>query len=294
MADRDCVRFLQTALPELGYRWAGFRKVRRQVCRRLRRRVAELGLESWDAYRARLRGDPAERTVFDRMCRVTISRFFRDRRLWRVLAEEVLPRLVREVGRTGSGHLDVWSAGCASGEEPYSLALLWLRELASRCPSVRLRILATDVDLHLLVRARRARYPWGSLREMPEDWRREAFEEVVAGPSGEHEPHETHEARELRLTGRHRAVCRDAVRWMAHDVRAAPPGRSFRLILCRNLVFTYFDRETRERVGQTLVDRLCPGGFLALGGHEELPGSLQQKGDLEPWPGERRLWRKLR
>lgn len=291
MADQDCVRFLQTVLPELGYRWAGFRKVRRQVCRRIRRRVAELGLESWDAYRARLRGDPEERPVFDRMCRVTVSRFFRDRHLWRVLAEEVLPRLVREVRRTGGDHLDVWSAGCASGEEPYSLALLWLREPASRGPSVRPRILATDVDLHLLVRARRALYPRGSLREMPEDWRRGAFEEVFAGPAGEHK---AHEARELRLTGRHRALCRDAVRWVAHDVRTAPPGRDFRLILCRNLVFTYFDRDTQERVGETLIDRLCPGGFLALGGHEELPGSLQEKGNLAPWPGERRLWRKVR
>ena len=286
MTDQDCIRFLQAVLPRLGYRWAGFRKVRRQVCRRVRKRFAELGLEGWEAYRARLESDPEECAVFDRLCRITISRFFRDRHLWRVLSDEVLPRLARDVPEAGEDHLDVWSAGCASGEEPLSLALLWHRKLASRFPAVGLRILATDVDLHLLVRARRAIYPRGSLREMPEDWRREAFEERGEG-GGDERP-------ELRLTGRVRALCRDAVRWVAHDVRTAPPGREFRLILCRNLAFTYLDRATRERVGESLLDRLCAGGFLAVGGHEELPANLTDGGEVEPWPGERRLWRKVR
>lgn len=287
MADEDCIRFLRTVLPELGYRWSGFRKVRRQVCRRVRRRFAELGLPSWEAYRIRLGADPEERAVFDRLCRVTISRFFRDRHLWRVLGEEALPRIARPLEQTGGGPLDVWSAGCASGEEPNSLALLWHRELAARFCSVRLRILATDVDPHLLVRARRAIYPRGSLREVPEDWRCEAFEEVTGERGREEEP-------ELRLTGGARTVCREAVRWVVHDLRSAPPGRDFRLILCRNLVFTYFDRDTRARVGQVLLDRLCSGGFLAIGGHEKLPGRLTRSGRLEPWPGERRLWRKVR
>jgi chemotaxis protein methyltransferase CheR len=89
--DRDCTAFLQWALPQRDLRWPGFRKVRRQVCKRLKRRIRELGLGDLAAYRSRLEADPAEWRAFDECCHITISRFFRDRGVFEVLRTYVLP-----------------------------------------------------------------------------------------------------------------------------------------------------------------------------------------------------------
>src|SRR5918999_3370615 len=112
LTDVDCVSLLQWALPRLGLRWEGFRRPRRQVCRRIQTRIRELGLDGVAAYRTYLEAGPDEWPVLERLCRVTISRFYRDRGVWDVLRAELEPRRI-------------WSAGCASGEEAYTAALVW-------------------------------------------------------------------------------------------------------------------------------------------------------------------------
>ena len=97
--DADCTAFLQWALPRLGMRWPGFRRVRGQVCKRLRRRMAELGLRNLAAYRALLETHSGEWVPLDGLCRISISRFYRDQGVWRTLEREVLPPL----GREGTG-----------------------------------------------------------------------------------------------------------------------------------------------------------------------------------------------
>ncbi|SRR6267378_2761514 len=91
MDNRDCTAFLQWALPQRDLRWPGFRKVRHQVYKRLKRRIRELGLDDLAAYRRRLEADPAEWRAFDECCHITISRFFRDQGVFEVLRERVLP-----------------------------------------------------------------------------------------------------------------------------------------------------------------------------------------------------------
>jgi chemotaxis protein methyltransferase CheR len=103
MSDAECVAFLQWVLPRLGRSWGGYRKVRRQVCRRIWRRVRELGLESLADYRSHLERDPAEWPRLDALTNVTISRFYRDRAVYDFLQSEVLPALIeqtREAGRS--------------------------------------------------------------------------------------------------------------------------------------------------------------------------------------------------
>ena len=85
MNDPDCTAFLQWALPQINLRWPGFRKVRRQVCKRLKRRMHDLQLADFAAYRARLEDDRTEWEVVDRCCHITISRFFRDRGVFEAL-----------------------------------------------------------------------------------------------------------------------------------------------------------------------------------------------------------------
>ena len=120
MTDAECIALLQWALPRLEQRWEGYRRVRRQVCRRLAVRIRTLGLSDVAAYRARLEADPAEWVEFRNCLPITISRFFRDREVFRALAQEVLPALADGVRQAGQRVLRAWSAGCASGEEPYS------------------------------------------------------------------------------------------------------------------------------------------------------------------------------
>jgi chemotaxis protein methyltransferase CheR len=186
MNDSECVAFLQWALPQLGLRWDGFRKVRRQVCKRLSRRLAELGLSDLNAYRGHLERDRAEWAVLDALTHVTISRFHRDRHVFAALQRDVIPVLAAAAQARGSHAVEVWSAGCASGEEPYTLAIMWELELARRFPSLTLRVLATDIDDAMLVRARRACYDDGSLKELPERWC--AWPLAVPQPPRRHQP----------------------------------------------------------------------------------------------------------
>jgi chemotaxis protein methyltransferase CheR len=179
--DSDCVAFLQWALPRLGMRWAGFRRVRGQVCKRLRRRLAELGLADLVAYRAHLERDGDEWARLERLTHITISRFHRDRGTFAALWDEVLPALAAAAAARGDGSLRVWSAGCASGEEAYTVAIGWRLSVAMGAPGVRLSVLATDVDEAMLARARRGCYAAGSLRELPESWRVAAFSPSSAG-----------------------------------------------------------------------------------------------------------------
>jgi chemotaxis protein methyltransferase CheR len=175
-ADRRCVEFLRWALPRLGLRWAGFRKVRRQVCRRLRRRLEELELASLDAYREHLAAHPDEWAALDSLTPITISRFYRDRAVFEALEHEVLPALGAAAAADARDRLRVWSAGCASGEEAYTLALIWRGTLAARFPALRLELLASDVDPVMLRRAREAAYDASSLRDLPVRWRDSAFD----------------------------------------------------------------------------------------------------------------------
>jgi chemotaxis protein methyltransferase CheR len=252
MTDAECVAFLQWALPRLGLRWQGFRKVRRQVCRRVSRRIAELELSDAEAYRAVLEGHEREWDVLAHLCRATISRFWRDRAVFETLRDEVLPAL----GPTVSA----WSAGCASGEEPYSLVL------AAAEAGVAIRVLATDVDPALLERAERACYPESSLRDLPPDVRERAFDR-----------------------GCLRAEYREPVQLRRHDLRDAPPGGPFDLVLCRNLVFTYFADDLQLEVGRRLGRSLRPGGALVVGAHEALPNGLD---DFEPCPARHGVYRR--
>ena len=269
MKDAKCVEFLQWALPCLRMRWPGFRKVRRQVCRRIERRLGELGLPGIDAYRGYLQTNPEEWKRLDELCHVTISRFYRDRAVFELLQRTVLPELARHAGKRGTA-LEAWSAGCASGEESYTLALIWHLALESEFPAVVLRVLATDVDETMLRRALAAEYPESSLSELPQAWRSAAF---------------------LELDGHYR-LRREPRRWVtirSHDLRDASPGGPFDLVLCRNLAFTYFDLDLQREVANRLAACVRPGGALVLGAHETLP---EGTGGFVSWSPNLRIYRR--
>ena len=263
------MRFLQWALPEMRMRWPGFRKVRRQVCKRVDRRMKALGLAHIEEYEDYLETHADEWAQLDALCRITISRFNRDRGVFRALADPVLPELVRNAAARGDDTLGAWSLGCASGEEPYTLAILWQEELQRRFPTIKLEITATDCDALMLARAREARYAGGSLKEVPARLRERGF---------------TREDDSYRLG----AEYRDAVRFLEQDIRESQPAGPFDLVLCRNLVFTYFDEELQAQVLSRIADVMVDGGALVIGIHEKLPAGARQ---LEPWLDKQRIYR---
>jgi len=252
MADAECVAFLQWALPQLGRRWAGYRKVRRQVCRRVRRRMDELRLDSFADYRRLLERDPDEWPRLDAMTNITISRFYRDRAVYDYVLAEVLPALAERARGAGRSTLRVWSAGCASGEEPYTLKIMWELAVAANWPDLRIEVLATDIRPVMVQRAERARYMPSAMKDLPVPWRETAFR-----PDGE----------ELLLLHRFR----DGVTFTQHDIRTGPPDGLFDLVLCRYLSFTYFDDAGQRDTLRTLAQSMHPDGALILGNREEPP-----------------------
>ncbi|WP_141588889.1 protein-glutamate O-methyltransferase CheR [Myxococcus sp. AB056] len=252
MTDRECVELLQWAAPRLRLRWEGFRRVRGQVCKRIGRRLKALGLPDAGAYRARLEAVPSEWDALDALCRVTISRFYRDARVFEVLRHDLLPARLESLRSQGEATLRAWSAGCASGEEPYTLSVLFQLGLEPRFPGARLALVATDADAGLLARAARGCYPRGALRELPRAWAERAF----PGPGDE-----PCLAPEFRR----------AVDFLQQDLRSQMPDGPFHLVLCRNVAFTYFAPPLQREVLSRLVARLVPGGLLVIGGHESLP-----------------------
>ncbi|WNG40950.1 chemotaxis protein CheR [Archangium violaceum] len=252
MTDTECLELLRWAAPRLGLRYEGFRRVRGQVCKRVGRRIKALGVVGLPAYLERLEVDPAERAVLDALCRVTISRFYRDQGVFDALREPLLPQVMEAARARGERVLRVWSAGCASGEEPYTVAALFHLGLRPRFPDFRLELVATDADASLLERARRGCYRRPTLRELPSEWVDEAF---------------TPQGGELCL----RPEYREGLDFRCEDLRQRMPEGPFHLVLCRNVAFTYFARSVQREVLARLLERLAPEGLLAIGAHESLP-----------------------
>jgi chemotaxis protein methyltransferase CheR len=269
MNDEQCVHFLQWALPQLHMRWDGFRKVRRQVRKRLSRRLKELGLADADAYRDYLHRHAEEWHYLDTLCRITISRFYRDKGVYAALSDQVLPALARAAQQRGDKALRVWSAGCGAGEEPYTTAILWHLELRARYPDLRIEIVATDADPAMLARAREANYAFASVKDVPPSLRDEAFEQA-------------HGAYRLK------PAYRRGITFLVQDIRNEQAEGPFDLVLCRNLVFTYFDDALQAELLGRIVATMRGGAALVLGIHEELPPDTRA---LYPWFDKLRIYR---
>ena len=263
MPDRDCVGFLQWCLPCLGLRWPGYRKVRRTVCKRVGRGRRALGLGDLEAYRAFLIETPEEWARLDAYCRIPISRFYRDRGVFDYLGRSALPELAERAAARCGRALRCWSAGCASGEEVYTLRMLWDLSVQPIRPDVRFEILGSDADAILLRRAEAARYRGGSLKDLPAAWRDAAF---------------TRDGEAFVL----RPEFRRDVAFQEADIRRGQPDGPFDLVLCRNLVFTYFAPGLQEALQRAIAARLAPGGYLVIGAHERLPAEAGDFVSLAP------------
>jgi chemotaxis protein methyltransferase CheR len=222
------------------------------VRRRIAVRMRACGVHTYQDYQTILERTPAEYELLRDALTINVTRFYRNPETWNLLRRDLVPLLAAGP----AGRLSAWSAGCSSGEEPYTLAALVADHL-DRCGRPdeleRLTIDATDVDRASLDHAAAGRYRSEALSEMPPDLVRAYFEPVDAGYRVIERLRRRVHVRRLDLS------------------RQAPARRTYQLILCRNVVI-YFDRPMQERVFQTFAAALAPGGFLVLGKVETLFG----------------------
>jgi chemotaxis protein methyltransferase CheR len=252
-------------------RWAGFRKVRRQVCKRLQKRIVELELPDVDSYRQYLLSSAAEWQKLDFLCRITVSRFYRDKTVLHKFQGDVLPTLARAAAAAGDERLRVWSAGCARGEEAYTVTLIWDMALRDDFPKLEIDVIGSDIDDDLLDRARLGCYESSSVKALPEQWLNSGFTK-----------HHTEYCLDARL--------RNKVKFFSQDIRDKTIEGPFHIIFCRNLAFTYFEHKLQLEVLDSLHTKLVDGGALVIGGHESLPGGFC---GFEPWSKQRAIFRKV-
>ena len=257
MSRRNYVEFLTWALPRLSMRYKGFRRVKRQVCRRIDRRMRTLNLSGLDEYKQYLMANNDEWHTLDQFCRIHISRFFRDAYVFNPMMSSIFPELGQTIKQEKGRILSVWSLGCASGEEAYTFKIIWHALLQDRFPDISIQILGTDIDEHMLERARNGKYKKSSLKEMPDYLIQYGFE-----ISGEN----------YCLNDR----VKQGIEFLNQDVRNQMPQILFNIIACRNLIFTYYDLNLQQKLTQGLIKRLTPGGILILGKNESLPGDYPE------------------
>ena len=257
MTDDDLVAFLRWAVARLGLRWTGLRAFRGTVRKRLTKRMNELGLGDLRAYRERIECEPDETAVLEAMCRIPISRLYRDAEVFDLLAKELLPERARFAERERRSVVRVWSAGCASGEEPTTIAVVWHVDVAPAHPGLTLDLVATDADAGMIARAERGAYGPGSVRELPPRLRDLAFR---------------HEGSLLVA----RPELRRGITFRVEDLRRSMPDGPFDVVLCRNMLLTYIDESQHLPLLEAMIARLLPCGVLVVGSRETMPAGLTQ------------------
>jgi chemotaxis protein methyltransferase CheR len=221
--------------------------------RRLRERARALEIGDFTSYYQYLRFHPRGAEELDEAIDALVTNetyFFREEYQLRAFGEDVLPRLRAQAEASHRRRLVIWSAGCSTGEEVYTLAILVLRSGLFEGWDV--RVFGNDISRRVLGIARRAVYPRHSFRAMPPQYD-EYFEPDPGG---------------RRVVDRVRALCQFGQFNLMERERAAILGR-VDAIFCRN-VLIYFDAESRRQVIDGFYERLQPGGYLMLGHSESL------------------------
>ncbi len=222
------------------------------IWRRVQRRTSLLGHASISDYAEAVRQDEEEAQHLCRELLIGVTQFFRDPDAWKALAEKVLPRITERVPEHET--IRVWVAGCATGEEAYTLGMLLHSHLVStKSPTRNFRLFATDIRRDSLSFARRGEYPEAACSHVPLELRERYFER-----QGEN----------LVV----RRSLRDAITFAPHNLLTDPPFTRLDLATCRNMLI-YLDKEGQQRVVARLRSSLRDGAFLMLGSSEAVTDS---------------------
>jgi two-component system CheB/CheR fusion protein len=234
---------LQELAEQRNFDFRGYKKTTLE--RRFRRRMFQLSLGDYAGYGEYIRKHPDEINELLNTLLINVTEFFRDPPAWEILRHEILPPVLK---RVKPGHsFRAWSAGCASGEEPYSVAMLLAEHFGSRIQDYDVKIYATDIDADALNTARRGEYSLDAARRVSPEWREKYFH-------GKGLLRVNREVRRLVIFGRSN---------LAQDA----PISHVNLLVCRN-VLIYFAPDLQKQILGRLHYALEPGGILFLGKSE--------------------------
>jgi two-component system CheB/CheR fusion protein len=221
---------------------------RPSLTRRIRKRIDAVGVDGFDEYRDVLESDPDEQARLVDTILINVTAFFRDEAAWDFLSAHVVPNILAAAGATEP--IRVWSAGCASGEEAYSLAMLLADHLGVEEFKARVKIFATDTDEDALTTARRGVYTERQLEPVSPERRARYFEPSPDGFV-------------------FRSDCRRQVIFGHNDITADAPISRLDLLVCRN-VLMYLLSDTQRHVLDRFSYALKPNGYLFLGKAETI------------------------
>jgi two-component system CheB/CheR fusion protein len=222
---------------------------RASLQRRITKRMREVDADSYAEYTDFLQVHPDEFTQLFNTILINVTSFFRDPPAWALLSEAVIPRII---DASKGGAIRIWSAGCSSGEEPYSAAMAFAEAMGERDFRDRVKIYGTDVDEDALTTARQATYTKKQLEAVPEPLREKYFEPANGG--GDYVLRK--DTRRCVIFGR-------------HDLLNDAPISRVDLLLCRNTLM-YFNAEAQGRIISRFFFGLNPQGYLFLGKSETL------------------------
>jgi two-component system, chemotaxis family, CheB/CheR fusion protein len=245
--DRDLEPLLHYLRENRGFDFTGYKHS--SLFRRIQRRMEATGVGSVDEYLDRLQVDPDEFTHLFNFILINVTGFFRDPAVWDYLADEIVSRVLE--ARQG-GSVRMWVPGCASGEEPYSLAMVLAERLGIDGLRERVKIYATDVDEQALAEARAATYSQRSIAAIPPMYRPKYLDQAAG-------------AYTVKKT------LRAAVVFGRHNLVEDAPISRVDLLMCRNTLM-YLNAETQAKVMSDFAFGLVDGGYLVLG-KAEMPVS---------------------
>jgi len=239
-------RILSILRSRTRYDFRGYRK--KMMLRRVRRRMGLLRIDQPAAYLTFLRDSPDEILALYKDMLIGVTGFFREPESFRILEEQVLPKLV--ASSAGKTPIRVWVPGCATGEEPYSLAMLLIEQFQAISKPANLQIFATDIDLDALSRGRDGIYPESIAGDLSAERLNRFF---------------------VRLNRQYqiRREIRDAVVFAPQNLVSDPPFSRLDLISCRNLLI-YLEFPVQQRIISLFHFSLREGGYLFLGGSESV------------------------
>lgn len=220
--------------------------------RRIAVRLRATGAPDYQEYLRILRTDPDEYTKLLNELTINVTQFFRDKDVYTRLRDDVIPEMIEAKRAIASRSLRTWSAGCASGEEPYSLAMLLDHDLGVELDTWNVRILGSDIDDGSLAVAREARY---TEVDMLEGMDMHKYFEKKDTPEGR-----------VYLV---REQIKRRVKLEKINLLEGHGRRHFDMVICRN-VLIYFSREVQSRIIESLASSMQKDGFLVLGKSETL------------------------
>lgn len=236
----DFVRFCKGIADLIGVDLSLYK--RKQMERRARGLASRFGDGTLDGYLATLNTDEDQLDKFMERMTITVSQLWRNNEIFEAIEKDLLPELDKNAGVR---RLQLWSAGCSYGAEPYTLAAVCLemRDKLSRLPAIK----GSDINPHMIDRAKKGFYTDEDARDAPQHLMERYFDRVEGGWSAKTE-------------------LRTLIRFKVEDLFATNTD-SVDLILFRNVAI-HFERERRDRVHRILADALLPGGMLVLGSTE--------------------------